>query len=165
MKAVHALDGRTQIVEVFGPTLEFLTPPTEGVYCVLKGTIPPGGSVPLHSHPEPESFFVVSGKGQALIERDARLEWIDVKAGDFIHIPGNAKHAHRNTSTEPLVELATTNATLGKFFLEIGRAPSPGQALSPPTAEDLARFQRISARYGQWMASPAENAAVGLTGF
>ena len=99
MQTVHATDGRTQIVDVFGPTVEFLTPPTEREYCVLKGTI------------------------------------------------------------------ATTGATLGKFFLEVGRLTGPGNTLPPPTAVDLERFQRISPRSGQWMASPAENAAVGLTGF
>ena len=162
MQTVHALDGCTLVLDVFGPTIEFLTPPAEGVFCVLKGTIPPGASVPLHSHPEPESFLVVSGRGQVLTERDARLDWVDVKPGDFIHIPGGAKHAHRNTSSEPLVELATTNATLGKFFLEVGRPVRPDFPLLPPTAEDLDRFRRISAGYDHWLASPAENAAVGL---
>ena len=123
-----------EFVDVFGPTVEFLTPPEEGAYCVLKGTIPPGMSVPLHSHPEPESFFVVSGKGKVLTERDGRLKWVDVKPGDFIHIPGGAKHAHRNTSSEPLVELATTNTTLGQFFLEVGRPSRPGHPLPPPSA-------------------------------
>ena len=146
MQTVQSIEGRTLVVDVLGPTVEFLTPPSEEVYCVLKGSIPPGMSVPLHSHPEPESFLVVSGSGQVLTERNARLEWLDVKPGDFIHIAGGTKHAHRNTSSEPLVELATTGATLGQFFHEIGRPTRPGLSLPPPTAEDLDRFQRMGVK-------------------
>jgi hypothetical protein len=37
------------VLDILGPTVEFLTLPSEhgGVYCVLKGTIPPGVSIPL----------------------------------------------------------------------------------------------------------------------
>ena len=89
---------------MLGATIEFVALPHEAeAYCVIKGTIPPAMSVPLHSHPDAESYFVVSGTGQLLTERGGRLEWLDVKAGDFIYIPGGAKHAHRNNSNEPLV--------------------------------------------------------------
>ena len=41
-----------RVVEFFGPTVEFLTSPDDehNDFCVLKGTISPGGAVPLHSH-------------------------------------------------------------------------------------------------------------------
>jgi Cupin domain len=131
------------------------------VYCVMKGTIPAGGSVPLHSHLDPESFFVISGRAQVLIERADRLEWIDVKAGDFVHIPGGAKHAHRNPSNGPVVELATSTPRLGRFFQEVARPLAAGRP-TPPTPEDLERFARIAAKYQHWLASPEENAAVGI---
>jgi hypothetical protein len=39
------------VIEFFGPTLGFLTSPEDehNDFCVLKGTIPPGSYVPLHS--------------------------------------------------------------------------------------------------------------------
>jgi hypothetical protein len=42
-----------------GPTLEFLILPEEAdsAYCVMTGTMPPGVSVPLHSHPDIGSCF------------------------------------------------------------------------------------------------------------
>jgi len=42
-------------IDLEGPTVEFLTSPQEASidFCVLKGVIPPGVSVPLHSHPDP----------------------------------------------------------------------------------------------------------------
>jgi len=50
--------GTPPTLDVFGSTLELLSPPTEGAAdCALRGTIPPGGCVPLHSHPDPEGFL------------------------------------------------------------------------------------------------------------
>jgi len=56
------------VVELFGPTLEFLTSPEDehNDFCVLQGTIPPDGYVPLHSHPDTEDFFVISGTVEGL---------------------------------------------------------------------------------------------------
>jgi len=160
---IHVIGGRTEVLDVLGARLEFLVTPSEGdLYCVVKGTIPPRMSVGLHSHPDAESFFVASGAGQVLIDHDGRLEWLDVAPGDFFHIPGGTKHAHRNTSShEPLVELLITSITLGRFFLDVGR-PVAGDALPPPTQEDLDRFAAIAAEHGHWLATPAENAAAGL---
>jgi hypothetical protein len=57
-----------KVLELFGPTVEFLTSPQEAQsdFCVLKGTIPPGVSVPLHSHADTEDFFVISGEIEGL---------------------------------------------------------------------------------------------------
>jgi quercetin dioxygenase-like cupin family protein len=153
-----------EVLDVLGPTVEFLTPPSEAgaVYCVMKGTIPAGVSVPLHSHPDPESFFVLSGYAQALTERGNHLEWLDVKPGDFVHIPGGTKHAHRNVSNEPVVELITTTPALGRFFQEIGRPIPPDAELPPPTGDQLQEFVRAAVLYRHWLGSAAENAAVGI---
>src|SRR5262245_33206761 len=94
-----------EIVDVLGPIVEFITSPGHrDSYCVMRGTIPAGVSVRLHSHADAESFLVVSGTAQTLSGHADRLEWIDVGPGDFVHIPGRMKHAHRNTSSEPFVE-------------------------------------------------------------
>jgi quercetin dioxygenase-like cupin family protein len=154
--------GTSPALDVLGPTLEFLSPPTEGAaYCILRGTIPPGGCVPLHSHPDPEGFFVLSGAVQVLAERGDGLQWLDVVEGDFIDIPGGAKHAFRNASGGPVVQLITTTSPLGRFFQEIGR-PVTGVPMPPPTPHDIERFTRAAARYGYWLGSPEENAAAGI---
>jgi oxalate decarboxylase/phosphoglucose isomerase-like protein (cupin superfamily) len=114
----------------------------------MKGTIPPGVSVPLHSHPDPESFYVLSGSAQTLLEQGNRLEWVDVKAADFIHIPGGAKHAHRNVSDQPVVELITTTPTLGQFFEEIGKPRTAegtvGRAHERQSSRARAHFRQVS---------------------
>jgi len=156
--------GTYRVLDVFGPTLEFLILPREAdsAYCVMTGTIPPGVSVPIHSHPDAESFFLVSGAVQVMSRRDGAFEWLDVRPGEFIHFPSNAKHAWRNTSSEPAVQLITTTPKLGRFFEEIGRPVTAGAPLPPPTFDDLRHLMRVAAKYNYWLGSPAENAAIGI---
>ena len=171
-QTTHPLENTTQFVhrgghgvlDVFGPTVEFLTLPEESDagYCVMIGMIPPGVSVPLHSHPDAESFYILSGSVRTLDQRGDTLEWRTVNAGEFAHIPGNAKHAWQNASDEPSLQLITTTSRLGRFFREIGRLVSAGVPAKPPTTEDLQHLLRTAAKYGYWMASPEENAALGI---
>jgi len=102
MQTTHLVNsGMYGVLDVLGPTVEFLTPlqePEPG-YCVMRGTIPPGVSVPLHSNADVESFFQISGSVQVLSQRENSFEWLDAKPGDFVHIPSGARHAFRNTSS------------------------------------------------------------------
>src|SRR4051812_40204687 len=139
MRTTHLVNkGIYGVLDVFGPTVEFLTSPSEpdAAYCVMMGTIPPGVSVPLHSHPDAESFFLLSGAVQVLSQPGDRFEWLDVKPGGFVHVPGGAKHAFRNSSSEPVVQLITTTPKLGRFFQEIGRPVTAEGPLPPPTHDD-----------------------------
>jgi quercetin dioxygenase-like cupin family protein len=151
-----------RVIELFGPTLEFLTSLEDehNDFCVLKGTIPPDVYVPLHSHPDTEDFLVISGAVECLRQGKERYEWIGAKAGDYIHVPAGAQHAWRNISSEPVVNLIITTKRLGQFFQETGRQVMG--APQPVTPEDLARFSAVSARYGYWNATPEENAALGI---
>jgi quercetin dioxygenase-like cupin family protein len=153
-------------VDLMGPTVEFLTSPQEADidFCVLRGVIPPGVAVPLHSHPDTEDFIDISGEVQALRQGTGGYEWIKLKAGDHVHVPGNARHAWRNTASAPFVTYIITTAKLGKFFEEVGRPI--GNTDQPITTEDIAdfvaRFQSVAGKYGYWNGTPEENAAVGI---
>ncbi len=100
----------------------------------------------VHSHPDTEDFFVISGQVQALRQGTQDYERMVGKAGDYIHVPSGARHAWRNVSSEPLVVLIITTARLGRFFQEVGR-PVTG-APQPVTPEDLAHFATVAAEYG-----------------
>jgi quercetin dioxygenase-like cupin family protein len=155
------------VLDLFGPKIEFLTSPRdpEAVYCVMVGTIPPGVSVPLHSHADVESFYVLSGSVQVLSQQGDSgdgFEWLDTIPGNFVQVPSGTKHAFRNTSSEPVVQLITTTPKIGLFFQEVGRRTSPGVPLPPPTQQDFAHFLNTAASYHYWNGSPAENAAVGI---
>lgn len=149
---------RGPTVDVFGPLIEFLTPEDNEQICVMRGVVPPGVTVPLHSHDDFEDFLILAGGHQVLVQGDGGLEWRDAKPGDYIRVAGNAPHAHRNLSDEPAVDLIVTTAAMGRFFREVGRPiGSP-----PPTAREVARFAEAAARFGYRLATAQENAAVGI---
>ena len=150
--AVEALD-------VLGPTLELLiVPDDDRAACLMRGTIPPGGAVPLHSHPEPETFIALAGEVEGLAHPHG---WVRIGPGAVFHVPGGARHAFRNRSGEPAVSLVVTTARLAHFFREVG-VPAGG-ASAAPSPETLERFARTAARYGHWLGTPRENAEVGLS--
>jgi hypothetical protein len=147
-----------KVLKPLGPTVEFLTSPEDpqNDFCVIRGTLPLGVSVPLHPHADTEDFLVISGELEGLRQDSQRSTWIKVKATDYIHVPSNA----RNVSGAPAVILIITTKELGQFLEEVGR-PQTSIPL-PVTHEDLERYAVVSARYGYWIASPEENALVGI---
>jgi quercetin dioxygenase-like cupin family protein len=144
-----------------GSSIKPLSPSSEDAYCIIRGTIPPDGSVPLHSHSDAESFYVLDGEAEALMQTDRGLEWGKLTPGDFIHIPGGAKHAWRNPSTKPLSTLVACTAKLGRALREMAVFTSENGTQFPSQA-DMQRIVEISERYGYWLATPEENAAVGI---
>jgi quercetin dioxygenase-like cupin family protein len=159
-RVAHLVDPHsTETVSILGPTLEYLTAPESDTGpCVLRGTIPPRGAVPLHSHSDPETFLLLSGEAEGLCVSDDGYAWVPVRPGDVFHVPGGARHAWRNPSLEPMVSIIVTTGKLGRFFREVGRLLD--DAGTPE--EELKRFLATADRYGYWNATPEENAEVGL---
>ena len=158
MLVVSVLDaGRGFLFDVGGPTIEMLTSSHEDAYCIMRGTIPAGGWVPLHSHGDTESFYVLSGEAQFYSEPPRGPEWQTLQRGDFAHIPGGVKHGWRNSSAGSFEAIIITTPNLGQFLREFG-------TLVETEGRDraLQRLHELSGRYGYWNASPEENAAVGI---
>ena len=155
-----------ETLDVFGPTVQFLVAPqaSDDAPCIIRGTIPPGGSVPIHRHEAIECFYVISGSVEVLSEKDRKTHWIFAGPGDFIEVPSGAKHGFRNRSEHPVVQLITTTSKLGRFFQEIGRPILQGAKGNPPSPDQLQHFVETSERYGYWLATPEENAAAGVLG-
>jgi quercetin dioxygenase-like cupin family protein len=163
MKPLHRSKSHV-VFDGLGPTVEFLVLPSgsEDRYCVLKGTIPPGVSIPLHSHPDDESFFLLSGIVHALEQSQHGFEVVTMNAGDFRHVPQEVRHAWINQTNELAVEVFVTTSRLGRFFQEVGRPIAADTLPKPPSLADIQRFADVAARYHHWLASPEENAAVGI---
>jgi quercetin dioxygenase-like cupin family protein len=156
-----------EILDVLGPSVQFLLGPqgSDEAPCVIKGTLPPGGSVPIHSHQDIEAFYVLSGKVEVLSEKEGKTHWIAAGPGDFIEVPKGAKHGFRNRSPHPVVQLITTTSKLGRFFQEIGRSIPQGANGNPISPDQLRHLEQTSERYGYYLATPEENAAAGITLF
>ncbi len=150
-------------ISILGPTIQFITGPGDDHEpCVMRGTIPPGGSIPLHSHDDPETFVQMDGAVEGLAYRGESWTWVPMRAGDVFHVPGGARHAFRNPGGQPAVMIVISTSKIARFFQELGVAAVAGEPPRPPTAAELRHFEETAARYGYWNASPEENAAVGL---
>ena len=119
-------------LDVQGVAIEFLTPPGEEP-CVMRGSMPPGAVVPLHTHADPETFVILSGEAEGFRDPD----WVRVRAGDVFNVPGDRKHGWRNVGSVPAEMIVVTTAKIACFFREVAEA----------TPEE---FLAISERYGYW---------------
>lgn len=149
-----------QTFVVLGVLLEFLASPqqVDGEISLILGTLPPQSVVPLHSHSDPEVFYVVEGQ----LEVYEATGWRTAKSGGTVAIPGNARHALRNVSSEPATTLTVTKAELYKFFRELAKPLDPTQPFAPPTPGEMQQVFDVAAKHNYWIASPAENATIGL---
>jgi quercetin dioxygenase-like cupin family protein len=154
-----------EALELLGPTIEFLIGPAEADSepCLIRGTIPGGVAVPLHAHPDPETFVAVAGAVEALVYSEEGYAWIALRPGDVFHVPPNARHAFRNRTRDPARSIVLTSSRLGRFFREAGYPTEAGAGTTwPPPADAVERLRQAADRYGHWLATPEQNAAVEL---
>jgi quercetin dioxygenase-like cupin family protein len=147
-----------------GTFFEFLASPAEtgSEICLIRGTIPPGVAVPLHSHSDVELFYVLEGSLEAFQFGNGSRGWVRFGPGDIVSISGNTKHALRNSSPVPTTMVLVTTSKLFSFFHEVSKPADRDRAEKPPTPEEIEKLFETAARYGYWMGSPEENAAIGL---
>ena len=152
-----------QTFDIFGVRLQFLIAPEQssGKISLYRGTLPPGIVVPLHSHPEPEVLYVLEGNLEVYQETAAQPGWAIARAENVVAIPAGIKHALRNTSSSPATTVLVTQDRLYAFFREIAK-PVDGQPGTSPSPEELQQLFIVAAKYGYWMGSPEENAAIGI---
>lgn len=149
-----------EIFDVLRSHVQFLTAVSgaDDDFCVFRGALPPGVIVPLHSHAERETFYVLEGEVEALLGD----RWITLRPNDIFDVAGGLKHAWRNTSDVSASVVFVVPMRLARFFRE---AAQPLATVKPgaPAPEELQRFLELTHAYGYWVGSPADNAAVGLT--
>jgi hypothetical protein len=98
-----------------------------------------------------------------LVQRQDGFEETTMTAGDFRHVPQNVRHAWKNQSDQPAIAIIATTSRLGRFFQEVGKPLAVNVVTSPPSPADIERFAEVAARYHHWLASPEENAAIGIS--
>jgi hypothetical protein len=106
--------------------------------------------------------YVLEGSLQVYRSNEGASGGVNAGVGDAIIIPGNVKHALRNSSTVPVTLALVTKSDLYSFFRELARPFDPNQPAATVTPEAMQQLFEVAAKYGYWLASPAENAAIGL---
>lgn len=147
--------------KIFSPQLDlrpgnrYLTELTDGDgdYCVMLCNLPAGAVVPMHSHADRETFYIVSGNPDVF--RGDHWETLD--PGDVADVRDGLRHAWRNASGTAVAMLCVTTMRMGRFLRDI--AVDDGSADPQAGAQ---RFLQLVQEYGYWLASPQQNAATGL---
>lgn len=120
---------------------------TQGRYCVMTATMPPGSGVPPHQHPQQEAFFILDGEAEFAVGDS--LRWQKVHAGDMVNIPHDAVHGFRNVSDRSVSVLLTCEGDLGNFFEEAGTPLADNETPTQPTPEAIGRVLDIAKKHGQ----------------
>jgi quercetin dioxygenase-like cupin family protein len=154
-------------VELFGTLVQFLVTPTQAseAFALMRGIVPPGVSIPLHSHSDPEVVVILEGKLDVLQYEGDTSHWLTTSPGEIVCIPSDVRHALRNTSPAPVILLLITTQNLYCFFRELGKPSHTNEPSEPPSPQDMQRLLRLAAEHDYWTASSHENAAIGLDGF
>jgi quercetin dioxygenase-like cupin family protein len=150
---------------VLGVTIQFLSTPEQinDDMSVMCGTIHPGSVIPLHSHPDPEVFYLLEGSIEVFQAEGPSAGWETLNAGDTVSIPGNVRHALRNTFSTPMTAITVSKGELYRFFRELARPFDPNETSFLSTLEEMRHLFRIAAKYHYWLASHDENAAIGIS--
>jgi quercetin dioxygenase-like cupin family protein len=139
---------------VFSPQSEQMRPSNtyltslslpENDYCVITGKLPVGAVVPLHSHSDRETFYILSGE----MNLYDGASWRILKQGDCVDVLSNTKHAWRNASTSSATVIVVTTVRMGVFLKQ--------------ASTQREQFFKLVQEYGYWLGSPEDNEAIGLS--
>lgn len=145
--------------------LQFVTTPDEtgSDIGMMRTELPPGATIPLHRHADPEIFYVLEGTLEVFQEKLGHAEWDTLRPGQTAAIPGGIKHAVRNPSAVAVICLAVTKTELYSFFWSLAQLSTGDEPVGPPDPGDMRRLFDIAERYGYWLATPEENTAIGIS--
>jgi quercetin dioxygenase-like cupin family protein len=122
---------------------------TAGHFCLIDMHVPPGGGPPPHRHDFEETFSVLEGE----LEATFRGASVVLRAGETVHIPANAPHQFRNSSTKPARLMCICSPSgQEEFFLEVG-VPVPTRTAAPPQLDEaaqsafMAKVQALAPKY------------------
>jgi quercetin dioxygenase-like cupin family protein len=137
------------------PGNQYLTEVTEGDgdYCVMLCTFPSDVIVPMHSHADRETFYVLSFNPEFYWGD----HWETLNPGDVVDAQDGMRHAWRNPSPAAASMLCVTTMQMARFLRDVSADDRSGDPLARGQ-----RFLRLVQQHGYWLASPQENAAIGL---
>jgi quercetin dioxygenase-like cupin family protein len=147
-----------EVTSMYGSRIQFLTavPDADDEYCVCKSTLPPGAIVPVHSHPERETFHILEREAQGLPDDS----WITLGRNGVFDVRGGIKHAWRNVSDSLAAMSVVAPMRLARFVR--GPLLSPAGKRGAPAPEEVLLFFELTQAHGYWFSGLEDNAAAGL---
>ena len=157
-------DSEQPMFTVVGTLLQFVSTPEQSRanLSVMRGGIPAGAIVPLHSHASPEIFYIMEGKLDVFQDQGESSRWKTATAGDVVTVAGGVKHALRNPGSSLVITILISDGQLYRFFSELAEPFDPGTGAPPPSPAVMQKLFEVAARYNYWIGTPADNAAIGI---
>ena len=122
---------------------------TDGLLAMVEARCPPGSGPGPHTDPWRESFRVIEGEFEFMLESDGALRTVKAGPGDVVSIPAGVGHAFRAVSQQPArVLILSVPAGLDRFFAEAGERVSGEAQPATQVAFDRARFEQATDRHG-----------------
>ena len=120
---------------VAGLLVKVFSADTEGAYCVLELTLPPGGGAPNHIHHREDEIIMVM-EGTLTVTSAAGRDHA-APIGSAIRLPKGVRHAFRNATDVPVRLLITAiPGGLDNYFAALGALGNDA------TPEDVAAINR-----------------------
>ena len=156
MGATHVSPGEGRSLWVLGELVTYKTSSeqTGGAYSLFEVTTQPGGGILPHvQHREDESFYLLEGEYEFLVEGRT----IRAGAGSLLYVPKGTLHVHKNvgTTTGRLLVSQTPGGLHEHFFEEIAEPAMDGSEPSVTEgSQDMGQIIAIAVKYGIEMPPP-----------
>jgi mannose-6-phosphate isomerase-like protein (cupin superfamily) len=159
MGVTHVPPGEGRSLWVLGElvTCKTTSEQTGGAYSLFEVTTHPDGRVPPHvQHREDESFYVLEGVYEFLVEDHT----IRVGASYLLYVPKGTLHSHKNVGRGVgRMLVSQTPGGLYEHFIEEVGEEVPSKVVAPSVKEvppEAARIVTTATRYGIEIALPRE---------
>jgi quercetin dioxygenase-like cupin family protein len=126
---------------------------SDGALALLECDVPPGATIPLHTHPQVEAFYVLSGELEFALDVGGAVRCGTVPIGQTVLIPRDTRHSFSNASNQTARVLITCEPALVRFFDEAG-VPLAEVPPGPPSAAAIARVVQIAEGHGHRFYGP-----------
>ena len=119
---------------------------TGGQFCLFENRSDGASRTPVHVHADDdETIYMMEGEMQARVGGETKV----LRAGETLFLKRGIPHQLMNVSGAPMhYILLCTPSGFENFVAEGGRERGDGAAVTPPTADDVARMKAAAPRFG-----------------
>ncbi len=125
-------------------TVKLTSADTSGAMTLVEGVFPSGAaSVPLHTHPEAETFYALEGEAEFTgVDEDGPSTFM-VRPGDVVYVPPRTPHQFTITNAEPARGMVIVQpGGFERYLADLAAARRPDGSADGET------LRAIGARYG-----------------
>jgi quercetin dioxygenase-like cupin family protein len=144
---------KQQRFAVVGTLLQFVSTPEQShsKIAVMRGGIPAGAVIQLHSHADPEIFSSSAARWKSFKTTVSHKDGRRPGRGDVVTIAGGTRHAIRNPGSADVACVLISEDRLYLFFRELAIPVERGAAVPVPSEAVMLKLFEVAAQYDYWI--------------